>query len=245
MTIPFVSNETSSWLLYILTDSALPTGGFVASSGLEATHQAGLLDSTNLTEFVTSANHNYACNTSSFVRAGFEALDHADPLDWLEECDAVCDAVMVANTVGRRASLAQGVAMVTLYLKCFTETSENDNGLDISIMKRFKTMIRAEKVDGHFPICFGLVCRYLKVDLENTLHLWLYLFTRTLYSSAVRMNVIGPYEAQKLLFQSREPIERIVKETADIPMEDCCQTNPLLDVCQGMHDRLYTRLFNS
>ncbi|KAI9278734.1 hypothetical protein BDA99DRAFT_554345 [Phascolomyces articulosus] len=246
MAIPFVSNQTSSWLLYILVDSALPTGGFVASSGLEATHQAGLLDSSNLNDFVNSANLNYACNTSCFVRAGYEAIDSEDPLAQLEECDAVCDAVMVANTVARRASLAQGVAMITLYLKCFTETNEKEEEtLDLSIMKRFKTMIRAEKVDGHFPICFGLVCRYLKVDLENTLHLWLYLFTRTLYSSAVRMNIIGPYEAQKLLMHSREPIERIVKETADIPMEECCQTNPLLDVCQGMHDRLYTRLFNS
>lgn len=80
---------------------------------------------------------------------------------------------------------------------------------------------------------------------ENTLHLWLYLFTRTLYSSAVRMNIVGPYEAQRLLLRSRQPIERIIKETKDISMDDCCQTNPLLDVCQGMHDRLYTRLFNS
>ena len=162
MTLPFVSNETSSWLLYILTDSALPTGGFVASSGLEATHQAGLLDSSNLTDWVTDANLSYASNTSCFVRAGYEAVDDKAPVDKLKECDAICDAVMVANTVGRRASLAQGVAMVTLYLKCFSEANAK---LDISILKRWKAMIRAEQVDGHFAICFGLVCRFLEVDL--------------------------------------------------------------------------------
>ncbi|CDH55477.1 urease accessory protein [Lichtheimia corymbifera JMRC:FSU:9682] len=239
---PFVSNETSSWLLYILTDSALPTGGFVASSGLEAMHQAGLLNGDNLADFVISANMSYASNSTCFVRAGYEAMDDKDPLSRLKECDSVCEAVMVANAVGRRASLAQGVAMIILYLKCFAETT---NDLDINVMKRWKALIRAEEVEGHFPVCFGLVCRYLKVDLENTLHLWLYLFTRTLYSSAVRMNIVGPYEAQRLLLRSRQPIERIIKETKDISMDDCCQTNPLLDVCQGMHDRLYTRLFNS
>ncbi|CDS09807.1 hypothetical protein LRAMOSA02484 [Lichtheimia ramosa] len=239
---PFVSNETSSWLLYILTDSALPTGGFVASSGLEAMHQAGLLNGSNLADFVISANLSYASNSTCFVRAGYEAMDDPDPLSRLKECDSICEAVMVANAVGRRASLAQGVAMIILYLKCFTETT---NDLDINVIKRWKTLIRAEEVDGHFPVCFGLVCRYLQVDLENTLHLWLYLFTRTLYSSAVRMNIVGPYEAQRLLLQSRQPIERIIKETKDMSMDDCCQTNPLLDVCQGMHDRLYTRLFNS
>lgn len=159
---PFVSNETSSWLLYILTDSALPTGGFVASSGLEAMHQAGLLNGSNLADFVISANLSYASNSTCFVRAGYEAMDDPDPLSRLKECDSVCEAVMVANAVGRRASLAQGVAMIILYLKCFTETT---NDLDINVIKRWKTLIRAEEVDGHFPVCFGLVCRYLQVDL--------------------------------------------------------------------------------
>ncbi|CAO3597393.1 unnamed protein product [Absidia cylindrospora] len=80
---------------------------------------------------------------------------------------------------------------------------------------------------------------------KNTLHLWLYLFTRTLYSSAVRLNLVGPYEAQKLLFESRPSVEVVIQQTNHLTMDDCCQTNPLLDVCQGMHDRLYSRLFNS
>ncbi|KAI9470655.1 MAG: hypothetical protein EXX96DRAFT_585271 [Benjaminiella poitrasii] len=245
----FTSNETSSWLLYILTDSALPTGGFVASSGLEASWQAGLVSDENLDSFTVSAAHNYASNTNCFVRAGFEAPDCDDPLAYLEESDATCDAVMVSNVAARRASLAQGIAMLTLYLKCFGEkpedVSEKEHEYNINIIKKWKSMIRGGKVDGHFATCYGLICRYLKVDLENTLHLWLYLFTRTIYSSAVRLNIVGPYEAQRLLLKTRRPIETIIKKTKDTTIEDCCQTNPLLDVCQGMHDRLYSRLFNS
>ena len=73
----------------------------------------------------------------------------------------------------------------------------------------------------------------------------MYLFARTIYSSAVRLNVVGPYEAQKLLLDSRKNVEEIIRKTKDLTIDDCCQTNPLLDVCQGMHDRLYSRLFNS
>ncbi|KAG1378972.1 hypothetical protein G6F61_005363 [Rhizopus arrhizus] len=239
----FTSNETSSWLLYILTDSALPTGGFVSSSGLEASYQAGLVDNTNLPAFVSSSAHNFASNSNCFVRAGYEAVDHSDPLEFLSDCDATCDAVTAANAVAKRASLAQGIAMLTLFLKCFSDTSDQKD--NVQMVKSWKNRIRAEKADGHFAICFGLICRCLKVDLENTLHLWLYLFTRTIYSSAVRLNIVGPYEAQKLLLESREPIEKVIKCTKDISIDDCCQTNPLLDVCQGMHDRLYSRLFNS
>ncbi|KAI7905042.1 uncharacterized protein BX663DRAFT_549897 [Cokeromyces recurvatus] len=245
----FTSNETSSWLLYILTDSALPTGGFVASSGLEASWQAGLVNNENLASFVISSAHNYASNTNCFVRAGFEAPDHQDPVAHLVESDATCDAVMVTNTVARRASLAQGIAMLTLYLKCFKEKPEGisneEHEKNIQMVKKWKSLIREGKVDGHFAICYGLICRHLKVDLENTFHLWLYLFTRTIYSSAVRLNIVGPYEAQKLLLKVRKPIEKIIKETRYMTIDDCCQTNPLLDVCQGMHDRLYSRLFNS
>ena len=158
----FSSNETSSWLLYILTDSALPTGGFVASSGLEASWQAGLVDNKNLVDFVTSSAHNYASNTNCFVRAGYESLDQEDPLAELTEADTTCDAVMTANSVAKRASLAQGIAMLTLFLKCFTQ---EDQKHDINIIKKWKSMIRGEKVDGHFAICYGLVCRYLQVDI--------------------------------------------------------------------------------
>ncbi|KAI8063302.1 hypothetical protein BC940DRAFT_243514 [Gongronella butleri] len=239
---PFASDATSSWLLYILTDSALPTGGFVASSGLEATFQAGLLTKKNLTSFVSTSAHSYASQSLSFVTAGFQAVDNADPANELDRIDDLCEAVMIANAVARRASLAQGVAMLTLYLKCFADEKPKEH---IDLVKRWKLKIRAGTIQGHFPVCFGLICRLLDVDLENTLHLWLYLFTRTLYSSAVRLNLVGPYEAQRLLMQSRSSVEKIIAETNHITMEDSCQTNPLLDVCQGMHDRLYSRLFNS
>ncbi|KAI8983044.1 hypothetical protein BDB01DRAFT_139572 [Pilobolus umbonatus] len=241
----FTSNETSSWLLYILTDSALPTGGFVSSSGLEASHQAGLISNDTLPAFVQSSAHNYASNTVCFVKAGYEATDHENTLEYLIESDNTCNAVMASNAVARRASLAQGIAMLTLFVKCFATSEVKQNKINLSIVKTWKNMIRMEQVDGHFAVCFGLICRYLDVDEDNTLHLWLYLFTRTIYSSAVRLNVVGPYEAQKLLLQSRGPVEEIIEKTKHMNIEDCCQTNPLLDICQGMHDRLYSRLFNS
>lgn len=167
-TSSFTSSATSSWLLYILTDSALPTGGFVSSSGLEASYQAGLIDNHSLPAFVSSSSHNFACNTNCFVRAGYEAPDHPDVLAYLIESDETCDAVMSANVVARRASLAQGIAMLTLYLKCFTnndQLSEEQTEKNIDIVKKWKSLIRGEKVDGHFAICYGLICRYLNVDL--------------------------------------------------------------------------------
>ncbi|CAO3597394.1 unnamed protein product [Absidia cylindrospora] len=156
---PFASNETSSWLLYILTDSALPTGGFVASSGLEATFQAGLLTRDNLPAFVQLSANSYSSQTLCFVKAGYAVPDQDDAMSALDEADDTCEAVMVANSVARRASLAQGVAMLTLYLKCFTEDRPDK---DIQLVKKWKLRIRAGTTFGHFPICFGLIVDYCK-----------------------------------------------------------------------------------
>lgn len=155
---PFVGDDKSNWLLYLLTDSALPTGGFVASSGLEASYQAGLIPSASaLPDFTLSAAHSFAFNTVPFVRAGYYTVDSEDPIAALEDADATCDALMVGNTVARRASLAQGVAMLTLHIKCFSPDDE--------VVKQWKKLIRAGKVDGHFAVCFGLVCRQLSVSI--------------------------------------------------------------------------------
>jgi urease accessory protein len=156
--VVFTSDKTSNWLLYLLTDSALPTGGFVASSGLEASFQAGLIASASaLPEFTVSAAHSFAYNTIPFVRAGYYSVDSQDPIKELKEVDETCEALMVGNTVARRASLAQGVAMLTLHIKCFAP--------DDDLVKEWKKLIRAEKVDGHFAVCFGLVCRRLNVSI--------------------------------------------------------------------------------
>jgi urease accessory protein UreF len=156
--VVFTSDKTSNWLLYLLTDSALPTGGFVASSGLEASFQAGLIASASaLPEFTLSAAHSFAYNTIPFVRAGYYSVDSQDPIKELQEVDVTCEALMVGNTVARRASLAQGVAMLTLHIKCFAP--------DDDLVKEWKKLIRAEKVDGHFAVCFGLVCRRLNVSI--------------------------------------------------------------------------------
>lgn len=80
---------------------------------------------------------------------------------------------------------------------------------------------------------------------DNTIYMWLYLYTRTLFSSAVRLNIIGPYHAQRLLLESKSYVEPVLRKTQHMTADDCCQTGPLLDVCQGIHDRLYSRLFNS
>jgi len=80
---------------------------------------------------------------------------------------------------------------------------------------------------------------------ERTQQLFLFLFTRAILSAAVRMNIIGPYYSQRMLTEGQVYVENALAETSHLNAANAAQTSPLLDIIQGQHDQLYTRLFNS
>jgi len=130
-------------LLFTLSDSALPTGGFIASSGLESYAKHGFLVSPSspasfssypnpasspsqaLTEFARAEVEHYANTTAVFVISAFKCVESAlsisteekgreKPIDELVHVDAFHEATLLSH-VSRRSSKAQGVALLTLF----------------------------------------------------------------------------------------------------------------------------------
>ena len=74
--------------------------------------------------------------------------------------------------------------------------------------------------------------------------LYLFIQARSIISAALRLNIIGPYESQQVLLEAGDMVLETLekyKSNAGIPY----QTSPLLDITQGLHDKLYSRMFNS
>lgn len=141
--------DTESYLLLLLSDGNLPTGSFVASSGLESlfahalasphppngtttkAHSDPLL---TITSSIRDSLSSYARSAIPFVRdthrvvedyattaiSSDDALDTA--LEGLLELDALYECSTL-NHVARRASSTQGVALLTLYSKGFAVPS--------------------------------------------------------------------------------------------------------------------------
>jgi urease accessory protein len=97
-------------------------------------------------------------------------------------------------------------------------------------------------------------------ELERALHLHLFLHARSLLSSAVRLNLIGPYlSSQLLLHPMREIINAQVAPAYDASAENDedpwswtmppevgpATTWPLGELLTGRHDLQHTRIFNS
>src|ERR1051325_8038120 len=118
------------WLLWQFADSALPTGGFVASSGLEVAIQSGYVkDTDSLLLFLSSSIENYAYSALPFVTDSWQVITPTSTDDYDDDdvifkniikLDYLYDAC-TSNGITKRASKAQGVAMLTLFSKSFSE----------------------------------------------------------------------------------------------------------------------------
>ncbi|CAI2165696.1 11066_t:CDS:2 [Funneliformis geosporum] len=237
------------WLLWQFADSALPTGGFIASSGLEVAIQTGYVkDTDSLSLFLSSSIENYAYSALPFVTDSWQVLvptsDEEVILENIIKLDDLYEAC-TSNVITKRASKAQGVAMLTLFSKSFGEEFGNNRKVGDKVVDRLKLEVRKENAFGHLPITFGLVSKCLGISLERAQQLFLFLFSRAALSAAVRLNIIGPYYSQRMLSECQTFVETSLKKTYNIKADDAAQTSPILDILQGRHDKLYSRLFNS
>ena len=91
----------------------------------------------------------------------------------------------------------------------------------------------------------GAVFRAIGLSRGAAQRVILFGAARGVLSAAVRLGVIGSYEAQRLQQSCAPWLEHVASECADFDAGDLAQTAPLVDLLQAGHDRLYSRLFQS
>jgi urease accessory protein len=227
----------SDFTLWQLADSAFPTGGFAHSAGLEAAWQHGeLRNRRDLISYVQASLHQLGRAALPFALAA-----HAEP-ERLGEFDELCDA-FTTNHVANRASRTQGKAFLSAMQRIFGQR-------DVQVASALNgggTVKRSEvrAPFGHFAPVFGACLRRLEIQCETTSRLFFFNHLRGVLAAAVRLNIVGPMEAQSIQHQLAPESERILKDCTSLALEDIAQVSPLMDIWQGAHDRLYSRLFQS
>ena len=214
------------WLVWQLMDSAFPTGGFAHSAGLEAAWQHGeVRGRDDLVSYLDASLQQLGHASLPFVTAAF-----GEPKK-LAELDRLNDAFTI-NHVANRASRAQGRAMLSAVeriFKCDAGRAESGEALPYA----------------HFAPVFGACFRLLGLPRETTGRMFFFNHLRSLLAAAVRLNSVGPMEAQMLQQRLAPKAEEILRQCDSLSLDDLAQTAPLLDLWQGAQDRLYSRLFQS
>ncbi len=214
------------WTLLQLADSAFPTGSFAHSAGLEAAAQAGEIDSVDgVRRFARDALWQAGLGALPLVRGAY-----ADP-DSLPRLDARADAFL-ANHVANRASRTQGRAFLATAARVFPEPIA-------------PVQARAAGLKPHLAPIWGASVHALRVHLADAQRLLLWSTARNVLSAAVRLGLAGTHEAQALLAGLAPLLDEVHERCGGLGPEALAQPAPLLDLLQGTHDRLYSRLFQS
>jgi urease accessory protein len=228
------ASSVSEFLLWQLCDSAFPTGGFAHSAGLEAAWQHG--EVRNRAELLTFLE----TNLQQLGRAAVPFVNTAyDEPGRLAELDQLCDAFL-SNHVANRASRLQGRAFLTAVERIFSGARAARPQL---LPEDSGRTTRAPF--AHFAPVFGACLRELEVPRDTTIRLFFFNHLRSVLAAAVRLNIVGPMEAQQLQHRLALPADAAALRAAAFTLADLAQTAPLLDLWQGAQDRLYSRLFQT
>jgi urease accessory protein len=227
----------SDWLLWQLSDSAFPTGGFAHSAGLEAAWQQGeVRNREELTSFLEASLPQLARSALPFVTASWHEPER------ISEFDRLADAFLT-NHVANRASRLQGQALQSAIKRIFQSES---NPLKLAIDQNVATReLECDPPFAHFAPVFGMNLRCLGISRETTSRLFFFNHVRGIIAATVRLNIIGPMEGQALQHRLSAKAEETCRRCESLTLDDLAQTAPLLDLWQGTQDRLYSRLFQS
>lgn len=249
--------SASQHSLLLLSDSALPLGSFAYSSGLESyiAHKKSLQHKLpplwSFHKFLDMSIESVAFTNIPYLLASFHDPTRLDALDNDLDASTLC-------TVARRASVAQGRALLGIWEKALQHSVTSScrhasiakEGI-ASFARKLKHSVLSTNdiadVNGHFAPLWGAVCLALGLQMEQAGYLFLLNHAKAVLSAAVRASIMGPYQAQRVLagqeLQAR--LRACLEKVWYVNPEEAGQIVPPMDLWVGRHELLYSRIFNS
>lgn len=238
----------ASHALLLLSDSALPLGSFAFSSGLESylAHHPSK-PALSIYPFLSLSLSSVAGTTLPYLLAA-----HKDPT-LVQSLDDTLDACTLC-LVARRASIAQGRAVLTLWERAFRGSVSATSAPWLALKSYAEKSkgagqgaFEVDGLNGHYAPIWAVVTAGMGISEHESAYVFLFNHAKAVVSAAVRASVMGPYQAQGVLAGAwlREEIAKCMRNHWDVAVEDAGQVVPLMDLWIGRHEMLYSRIFNS
>ena len=183
-------------------------------------------------------------------------------------------ACLAGNRVASHASTATGAALLRAVTAAFGDAESGGPGPDgggvsrvaaeaLRVARAASRPSPTRRPGGHLATSFGAVAGSLGLSSARAARLFAYLTLRDTLSAATRLNLVGPLRAGAALRRCSGRVEALAAEAArgaaraagDAEARGGCAAtaaarraagaSPLVDVVQGGHDALYSRLFSS
>jgi len=210
-----------------LADSAFPTGGYAFSCGLEAAYQAGCLDrGERFPSWLEAACASFAAWELPFV-SGIASADPTDSTRIFRLYDA-----QTLPEAARSASVRLGANWARILSRFNRDAAA------------WEVRMKADALPSHQVPVLAATLGFFDLAPDEIRQFVLWMFMRDQFSSAIRLGILGPMESASLHHRCLPLLARL-GDRASRNVDDAHRTAPLWDLAQGLHSRLYSRLFQS
>jgi urease accessory protein len=217
----------SEWFTWQIVDSAFPTGAFAHSCGLESAWQHGEVDDLEaLGRFLRASVLQAGYATLPLLNSAYQHPERLVSLDELAD-------VFLVNAVANRASRIQGRTLAATAARIWPSDA----------MAGLRSL--AHTTCAHVAPLSGATFRVLGLPLATAQRVAIFGAARAVLTAAVRLGIAGSFEAQRMQHGSAWWLEEVARRCGSLTSDDLAQAAPVIDILQGGHDRLYSRLFQS
>lgn len=215
-----------------LVDSALPTGSFAYSYGLESSVTFGLV-----TSGAELRHHLYSFlqQAASLELPFLLSCSHHASLDaGLRPLAEEYDALLLVPAM-HRASLTQAKNWLRLLESFYADA-------DLAVVAAWH---ERAGLPLHFVPAFGLTLSRLGFAAADVQTMYLHMALRDQVSAAIRLGVLGPMAGHRLQHEFYGIFDELLAQHAGRGYQQATRSAFLLDTAQALHDDIYSKLFQN
>ena len=215
-----------------LVDSAIPTGSFAYSYGLESSITFGLINTPfALRNYLYSYLQQAGSAELPFINSTFQLSEKNPEFQTLAE---EYDAQLLVPTF-YKASAVQGRNWLKLLTSFYPE-------LELETITQW---FAAHTIPPHFTLVFTLALQRAGFALAELQAMYLHMLLRDQLSAAIRLGFLGPLEGHKLQHDFYAVFEHILAAQTGKGYGEATRSAFLLDVAQVLHEDIYSKLFQN
>ena len=215
-----------------LVDSAIPTGSFAYSYGLESSITFGLITTPfALRNYLYSHLQQAGSAELPFIHSTFQLTEKSPEFQTVaEEYDA---QLLVPGIY--KASAVQGRNWLKLLAAFYPEAE----------LETITQWFKSQDIPSHFTLVFTLALQRVGFALAELQAMYLHMLLRDQLSAAIRLGFLGPLEGHQLQHDFYAVFEHILAAQAGKEYGEAARSAFLLDAAQMLHEDIYSKLFQN